>query len=115
MIEISTQQIKGVVIVSLKGELDASSALAFDNKMGEVIAQQPKAVLIDCAKLEYTSSPGIGVLISRHGECQEKNISFALCNLNPKINNALKMLGLDQLITIYNSTHEAKSAMGAFH
>jgi anti-sigma B factor antagonist len=113
MIEVKKEVIQSVVVVSVKGELDASSALIFDNALEAVIAEQPTAILIDCSTLEYVSSPGIGVFISRHGECEEKNINFALCNVSSKISNVLKILGLDQVVKIYTTTDEATTAMGA--
>lgn len=115
MVEVKKEVIQGVAVVSVKGELDASSALIFDNALEAVITEQPTSILIDCSTLEYVSSPGIGVFISRHGECQDKNIRFALCNVSSKISNVLKILGLDQVVKIYTTTDEATTAMGTSH
>ncbi|MCS7019311.1 MAG: STAS domain-containing protein [Cytophagales bacterium] len=113
MVEVKTKVENRVTVVSVHGELDASSALILDNALEGVIAQKPAAVVVDCSALEYISSPGIGVFISRHGECEEKQISFALCNVSQKINNVFKILGLDQVVKIYATTDEATTAMGA--
>ncbi|WP_448518965.1 STAS domain-containing protein [Rhodoflexus sp.] len=113
MVDVTTEVTGGIAVVSVKGELDASSALVFDSALEEVLAAQPQSIVVNCAALEYTSSPGIGVFISRHGECEEKNIRFALSNVSPKIANVLKILGLDQVIRIYTTTDEATAAMGA--
>lgn len=115
MVEVKKEIVQGVVIISVKGELDASSALVFDNAVEAVVAQRPTSILIDCSALEYVSSPGIGVFISRHGECEDKKIRFALCNVSSKISNVLKILGLDQVLKVYTTTDEATTAMGASH
>lgn len=113
MVEVNTKNQGEVTVVAVRGELDASSALVLDSAMESVIAQKPKAIVVDCAALEYISSPGIGVFISRHGECEEKHIRFALSHISQKIANVLKILGLDQVIKIYATTDEATAAMGA--
>lgn len=115
MIDVKTEVCNGVAVVTVKGELDASSALIFDNALEEIINRNPRAIVVDCAALDYVSSPGLGVFISRHGECEEKKIRFALCNVSSKIGNVLKILGLDQVISIYTTTDEATTAMGASH
>jgi anti-anti-sigma regulatory factor len=44
MIRVEKARVQGVAVVSVKGELDASSALIFDNAVEVVIAEKPVAI-----------------------------------------------------------------------
>jgi anti-anti-sigma regulatory factor len=44
MVEVKKVTVQGVAVVSVKGELDASSALIFDNAVEVVIAEKPVAI-----------------------------------------------------------------------
>ncbi len=95
-------------IISIIGDLDASSSVIFDNALEEAISAKATNILIDCSELNYISSPGIGAFTSRLEECKQNNIQLVLYGMSPKIENVFKILGLDQLIVIKKTKEEAK-------
>ncbi len=95
-------------IIRIIGDLDASSSILLDNALEKAIGTHIKNILIDCAELNYISSPGIGAFTSRLEECAEKDIQMVLFGLNDKIVNVFNILGLDQLIVIKISKDDAK-------
>ena len=96
-------------IISIIGDLDASSAIVLDNAVEQAIGQSKKNILVDCTQLNYISSPGIGVFTSRLDECENKQIYLALFGMNDKIRNVFEILGLDQILTIKKNKEEAKT------
>lgn len=95
------------VIVKLVGELDAHTCVMADHKLEEALGVGAKKVFVDCSQLRYLSSAGLGVLLSHLQACTLKGTSMVLCNVQPKVNNILNILGMQQLIKIKGSVREA--------
>jgi anti-sigma B factor antagonist len=95
-------------IIAINGDLDAASSITLDTALENAILQKKRHILIDCKRLNYISSPGIGVLTSRLEECEEKNMDIVLFEMNEKILNVFRILGLDQLLPIKNNLEDAK-------
>ncbi|RIW16214.1 anti-sigma factor antagonist [Algoriphagus lacus] len=88
-------------ILSITGEVDASNSVILDEAIQELIAGGSKFILIDGKNLEYISSAGLGVFMSYLEDFQEQGINLKICELTPRVYEVFKILGLDQLIPIY--------------
>lgn len=97
-------------IVEIEGDLDASSAILVDNELESAFKENDKNILIDCEKLEYISSAGLGVFMSYIDDFKKENISLVLYNVSDKIKNVFEILGLDNLIRIADSKESAKES-----
>jgi len=97
---INTTTENNYLIIALDGDLDASSALQLDTAIKEALEQNKTNIVIDCNKLNYVSSSGLGVFISYLSDFQKDNIYFALMNVKEKILNTLDILGLTKLLNI---------------
>lgn len=106
--EISTHKTGDTCIVTVAGELDASSAIQMDTALQSVIEQGCKKILVNFQSLTYISSAGIGVFTSKLEDCQRNHIKLVLFGMNHDIFNVFKILGLDQLLTIVSTEEEAK-------
>lgn len=96
-------------ILSLFGEVDASNSVILDEAIQEIIASGAKSILIDGQNLEYISSAGLGVFMSYLEDFQEQAISMKICGLTPRVYEVFRILGLDQLIPIYQDRAAAFS------
>jgi anti-sigma B factor antagonist len=88
-------------VLSITGEVDASNSVILDEAIQDLIAEGSKFILIDGKNLEYISSAGLGVFMSYLEDFQEQGINFKICDLTPRVYEVFKILGLDQLIPIY--------------
>jgi len=82
--------------VYLNGRFDASqeeAALAVFNQVSGNAS-------VDCGKLEYISSAGIGVLIATQKRLMAKGHQLRLKNLSPHIGEIFKYAGMDVLFKI---------------
>lgn len=95
------------LIISVEGELDASTCITAEKLFEEALAIEASAIFVDCSRLTYISSAGLGVLISMHHSCTQKNIPVHFCDVQPKVKNVLEILGLDRLFDIDSSLDEA--------
>jgi anti-anti-sigma factor len=131
--EITTSIVQGKVpvsVIALKGDLDASSAAAFDAAAAKTVADGAKDILIDMSGVPFMSSAGIRslhalyILLHPSGSEKEKDSVYKgisagtysaphlkLLNPNKKVTEAIKLSGLDMYLKIY--THE-KEAIEAF-
>ena len=112
MITIHIDQIDDCQIIKVIGEVDASSSIHLDNKLGEAI-QSNKKILVDCHDLKYISSAGLGVFMSYIHEMEESDIKMILFGLSNKVKNVFQILGLDQLITMADTKEDAKKLVNA--
>lgn len=95
-------------IISIDGDLDASSSIKLDKVLAKAIGENRNPILVDCNCLDYISSPGIGVFTSHLQECESKNISLVLYGMNDKVLKVFRILGLDEIIPITKTKDEAK-------
>lgn len=95
--------------LALDGELDASSSVLLDTELTKPETLRFQKVLIDCQRLNYISSAGLGVFISHLQQFQDAGVKLVFFNMQEKVHNVFEILGLDALMTIVPSEAEATS------
>jgi anti-anti-sigma factor len=68
------------------GRLDSGAATGFQARLEHVLAgtrTAPAAVIIDCAGLEYVSTPGLRVYLLDARTSERAGLRFAMCSLQP--------------------------------
>ena len=108
MIDIKTIKEGEILMMSIVGDVDASSSIELDTALQEAIESKEEKILVDCNNLNYISSAGLGVFMSYIQDIKAKNIKMVICGLNEKVHNVFEILGLHQLLTIKTTKEEAK-------
>ncbi len=111
--KISTLDKENLTIISVDGELDASSSILLDGSIENAVTEGKKKILINGRQLNYISSAGLGVFMSRVQEFEEQGIQMILFGLNEKVLRVFQILGLDQLLSITTSEEEAIQLLNA--
>ena len=91
-------------VVIVEGRLDFGSAEGFQKQLELVLAgvgTVPRAVIIDCAGLEYVSSAGLRVFLVAAKAAQRAGIAFSLCTLRPTVREVLDLSGFVRLVATY--------------
>ena len=109
--KLTNQKENDYFILGIDGDLDASSCIILDNAISEAVSKGEKKIIIDCSRLNYISSAGLGVFMSYLQDFENNRISMALFNLSEKVKNVFQILGLDQLIKIVDTKEEAKAVV----
>lgn len=105
-----TQEIRdNTVILTLDGELDASSSVILDEELSDPEIMKYSMVLVNCQNLNYISSAGLGVFISHLQRFEDAQIRLIFYNMQDKVRNVFEILGLDLLMTIVSDYEEARS------
>ncbi|QHL89216.1 anti-sigma factor antagonist [Nibribacter ruber] len=94
-------------ILRLEGEMDASTCLEVDKAIEEALLSPISQLWIDCQRLTYISSAGLGVFISHLGTLESLHIPLVLYGLNDHVRNIFELLGLHMIMTIVPSKQEA--------
>lgn len=84
----------GTVVVS--GRLDAAQAAAAQSFLDGVQG----TVTLDCSRLEYISSAGLGVLLKTQKRLLASNGKLRLAGLKPHLLDVFTYSGFDQLFEI---------------
>ncbi|GGE96816.1 STAS domain-containing protein [Hymenobacter cavernae] len=105
--KVTQQASDGILTLILDGELDASSSVLLDTELTKPEILNNQKVLIDCQRLNYISSAGLGVFISHLQRFQDAGVKLVFFNMQDKVHNVFEILGLDALMTIVPSAAEA--------
>ncbi len=91
-----TVQIDKTGQIIMEGRFDASQEAV----ASAVFTQINQTTSVDCSKLEYISSAGIGVLIAAQKRLMQTKQELRLKNLSPHIAEIFKYAGLDTIFSI---------------
>jgi len=80
----------------LVGRLDASEV----EKARKSLDGLSGSVVLDCSRLDYVSSAGIGLLMETHKRLHKDGQRLALANLLPRVRNVFVYAGLDRVLTL---------------
>jgi len=107
MVEIKNSLENDIFTIYVIGEVDASSSIHLDESINEATTKYKK-IIVNCEKLEYISSAGLGVFMSYINDLEEKGIKLVIFGLSEKVLHVFQILGLDQLLKITSNKEEAK-------
>lgn len=109
MVEITTSTNEGVHLLSVSGEVDASSSIHLDNAVRSAMDEGHKKIMIDCGGLNYISSAGLGVFMSYLEDFKTQEISFVVFGLQEKVLHVFQLIGLENLLKIVSTKDEAEA------
>tara|TARA_B100001248_G_scaffold241598_1_gene208412 strand:- start:82474 stop:82818 length:345 start_codon:yes stop_codon:yes gene_type:complete len=109
-VDITTELIDGVLVLSPAGRLDSNNAALFEDKLVESIEKGEKAVIIDFAKTSYISSGGLRVIIAVSQRLDKAQEKMVLACSNPTLLQLFKISGFEMLFTICESVEDALKA-----
>jgi len=100
MIDITSENKKGLIIMRVKGELDLNTAADFKTAVSAKLAGKPSIIAMDFAGLEYLDSSGIGALVKLNKTAHDNNTELIFFDLEDGIRNMFKLSRLETIFTI---------------
>ncbi len=95
-------------VVKLQGRIDIGAG---DVQLRECLHQlaetEKHTIILDCAKVSYMDSSGLGELVAAHHALAEQGIELCLSRLNPRIYNLLDLTSLITIFAVYDSNEDA--------
>ena len=107
MIDIKSTKEDDHIVIEVTGEVDASSSINLDTAINKAIKDGETKLLIDCHRLNYISSAGLGVFMSHIQDLENNRLKMVIYGLNEKVINVFQILGLDELLKIVDDKEQA--------
>ena len=101
MSEIQTVNQCGIVILNLKGRVDATNSGQVHDRVMEKIKEGCNKMIINFSEVNYISSAGLRVLIFATKSLGKNSGAFAVCSLNENVRKIFETSGLVNLFTIH--------------
>lgn len=111
-LDISVSEEDGVTTIALSGAVDAVAAEQLKAQVLPLCDRPRPRLLLDCSGLTYVSSLCMGQFTLYHRRCQANGGGFALYGVDGRIYQIMKLIHLDDLISICASREDALAAMG---
>lgn len=98
-------------VLSLSGSLDGHTSIKFDEYLQATTSAGFSHLILDCGKLDYISSAGIGVLAATIKRCRDGKGDIRLCSVEDKMRRVMQIIGLLSLVKSYD---DEKGAAASF-
>lgn len=102
------EEIQGdVLVVGVDGGLDASNSDEFLSKVDAIIDGGVRKLVLDCEKLRYISSYGLGVLIRLHKRLKSRGGDVKIAAVSGPVADVLRLTRLDRVFNLYPDVNRA--------
>ncbi len=99
-----------ILIVGLKGRLDANTAPQLEERFVALVDSGEKRFLVDFTELDYISSAGLRVLLMAAKRLKNLNGRIVLASLKDHIKEVFDIAGFSSVLAIYPSDKEARAS-----
>lgn len=109
--DLTTQEVSGVMVAKVAGRLDAASASQFEKASEGWIAAGTKRLVLDLGALEYISSAGLRAVLSTMKRLKAAGGSLAVCGLGGVVKDVFAISGFDTLLPVASTVAEATARL----
>ena len=89
------------LMVRLSGEIDHHSSKGIRDEIDSLmIENRPKTLMLDLSAIDFMDSSGLGLVLGRLRRMNDLGGKMILVNPTPRIEQILKMAGVDKLMPI---------------
>lgn len=106
-IKLTQEEKNGVLILRIKGRLDAVSSPLAEKQVMDIINSGKRKILMDFAGVDYLSSAGMRMLLATTKKLKTVSGKFVVCQVQVNAMDVLKMSGFDHVIDIATNEDEA--------
>ena len=110
--EISKRREKDVLVISLKGRLDAVTSPVLEKELTDLMAGGERFLVMDLGDLDYVSSAGLRSILVAVKRLKEKQGKLLLASLKGVVREAFEISGFSTIIPIFESVDSALSSVG---
>ena len=104
---IQTVQQNGLSVIQLEGFVDAHTAPQFERAVQTEFDAGRQQIIVNCEKLNYISSAGLGVFMSFIEEVREQGGDIKICGLAPKVRHTFEILGFQDIFEMLDDVPTA--------
>ena len=101
---------KSILILSADGGLNADTAQSFITQLESLVEAGVTQIIVDCTRLDYISSFGIGVLVRLHKKLASHGGDVKVAAPKSIVLQALTVMRMGTLFSIYRDVDQARLA-----
>ena len=101
---------KDVLIVSADGGINKQTSRQFTESVIDLIDGGLTKIIVDCDKLTYISSYGLGALLRLHKRAKAAGGEVKVANVHSMVVEVLKLTHVNRLFGIYADVNKARLA-----
>ncbi len=105
--KIEEQTIDSMVVVSLDGRVDGSTAPDLEKHISAVVERGDTRILLDCSQMDYISSAGLRVVLVGAKKCQQGGGKLTLCTLRATCKSVMEVSGFLTMLDYYDTRESA--------
>ena len=105
--QIEVNDIEDITILVINGMLTIGSDQEFSDTFQKQITRGRQKIILDMTKVKYIDSLGIGQIAGGYTKLKEINGKLVLARTNEKIQELLRLTGLQNHIKTYPTVDEA--------
>lgn len=102
-----------LVVVKVRGELDAYLAPIVRERVEEVLGSGAAWLLIDLTEVEYIDSVGLGIMIGAAKRASERSGDVAIACSRPNVLRVFEVSGTKDLLNVFPTIGEARAVLEA--
>lgn len=107
VVELKEEKKGDVLILKIKGRLDAISSPVAEKKVFDCINNGQHKLLLDFTSVSYLSSAGMRMLLSTTKKLKTLSGKLVVCSITTNVMDVLKMSGFDHVLEIAKTEEEA--------
>ena len=106
---------QGPRTISVRGELDLSTAPEFEGPINEALEGGEGSLLIDLSQCEFIDSTGIALIVRawQRLEGGGNGRALVICSQNDQVRRVLEITGLELSIPVHTTRDEALAAISS--
>jgi anti-sigma B factor antagonist len=101
---------RDTLILSADGGLNAETAGELVGQLGSLVDAGLTRIIVDCTRLEFISSYGVGVLVRLHRKLAKKGGDVKIACVHSAVLTALTIMHMNKLFEIYPDVNQARLA-----
>lgn len=99
-----------ISIIRADGVVDTITASELENVIENLVSQQRHKILVDLGGVEYISSAGWGIFVSKIQEIRDNDGDIKLVNMIPNVYEIYELLEFEHIIPAYETLEQGKQA-----
>lgn len=110
-VKIQVDQFKGILIISVSGQIKGLRGREFHHAIFQEIQGQEAPIVLDLEGLTYINSMGLRSILLVAKKQQENKAKFAVCSLSKPMREVFEITCFDRVMPVLDSRSEAIAAV----
>lgn len=108
---IATVSHGSIVALTVWGSIDLLTVAQLSEAVDEAVAGRPEGLIVDLTYTDFLSSVGMAALVNAHDDVLPAGGRFAVVAEGSSTARPIKLVGLDQTISLYATIEDALQAL----